>query len=28
VGYESKDPAVHAVRGGMRSDAWIRALKE
>lgn len=28
VGYESQDPAVHAVRGAMRSDGWIKALKE
>ena len=28
VGYESSDPAVHAVRPGMRSDAWIKVLKE
>lgn len=28
VGYESCDPAVHAVKGGARSEAWIKALKE
>lgn len=28
VGYESNDPAVHQVKGGMRSDGWIKVLKE
>lgn len=28
VNYESQDPAVHAVKGAMRSDGWIKALKE
>jgi len=27
VGYDSSEPAMHAVRPGMRSDAWIRELK-
>ena len=27
VGYESSDPAVYPVKPGMRSDAWIRELK-
>jgi len=27
VGYDSADPAVHPVRPGMRSDAWIKELK-
>lgn len=28
VGYESQDPAVHPVKPGMRSDAWIRELRD
>lgn len=28
VGYESCDPAVHAVKGAMRADGWIKQLKE
>jgi len=27
VGYESQEPAVHSVKGGARSDGWIKALK-
>ena len=27
MGYDSSDPAVHSVRPGMRSDAWIKALQ-
>lgn len=28
VGYESQDPAVHQIKGGARSEAWIKVLKE
>lgn len=28
VGYESQDPAVYPVKGGMRSDGWIKELKK
>jgi hypothetical protein len=28
VHYESADPAVYPVKGGMRADAWIRELKK
>jgi hypothetical protein len=27
VGYDSAEPALHQVKGGMRSDAWIKELK-
>lgn len=28
VGYESQDPQVYQVKGAMRSDGWIKMLKE
>lgn len=28
VNYESCDPAVHAVKPGMKADAWIKELKK
>lgn len=28
VGYESQDPQVYSVKGAMRSDGWIKMLKE
>jgi hypothetical protein len=28
VNYEHQDPAVHQVKMAMRSDNWIKALKE
>lgn len=28
VGYESSDPAVHQIKGGMQSAPWIKVLKE
>lgn len=27
VGYESGDPDMHSVRGAMRSDNWIKDLR-
>lgn len=27
VGYQSSDPELHSVRPGMKSDAWIRELR-